>query len=167
MTRGAWYVFLFSLPVSSLMNASPFLGPICVVFQCEDPHPWHAAATVLFRTGNSALGGTHCSGFTSRDTIRDADSANALRLVSSLQKSHSPCGGIFTPKTVARRCATSHRNSTGDWGSPDSNSPVAGQVLHTDRIRQLSHLLGCVRSCCRTFNRNWSQPSRTLPCRIS
>src|SRR5204863_678003 len=107
-----------------------------------DPQPPHDEAAELLRTGNSVLGTNHSAGFSSRDAIRAAEAFSSARRVASLQNSQLPCGGISTPSANARKCATSHKNSTGDSGSPVSSSPVAGQALHADRMRQPSHLLG-------------------------
>lgn len=88
-------------------------------------------------------------------------------LPAGVHRLHSPCSGISNPRAFARRCATSHKNSTGDSGSPFSNSPFAGHMLQTEWSRHDAHLDGRVRFCCRTSWRNLSQPARTLPPRIS
>src|SRR5580658_600493 len=99
--------------------------------------------------------------------MRSADCNNFSCALPPAQHSHSPCAGISAPRAMARRCATSHKNSTGDSASPFSNSPFAGHMPQRFLMRQASHLLWRVFFVLRTRPRKSSQPAMKLPERQS
>src|SRR6266700_412035 len=90
----------------------------------------------------------------SRVEIRLADSVSAVPRSASLQNSQSPCSGTSKPRAIARKCATSHKNSTGDSGSPLSSSPLSGHIPQTDLILQSAHFEIRRGWRCRTLNKN-------------
>src|SRR6185436_5529493 len=81
------------------------------------------------------------------------------------QYSQSPCSRTSTPKTSARRCAVLQRKSTGASGSPFSSSAVAAHEPHSERSAHELHFVTRVFGRSRTWRRNISQPSRTVPLR--
>ena len=83
------------------------------------------------------------------------------------QYSHGPCSGTSTPSAIARKCATSHRNSTGDSASPFSRIPHAGHIPQRDCKRQDEHRVVRVRFFSRACRRKLSQPSFKLVFRRS
>src|SRR5205809_249283 len=96
-----------------------------------------------------------------------ADRTTSSYLVPPLQNTQSPCGGTGRSRVWARRCVTWQKKSTGSSGSPCSNSPLAGHMVHIPFSAQARHFVTRVTFFSRTLDRKLSHPSRKLPVRRS